>query len=91
MKKIHIILIALVLLFISGCSENANNYEPVHCVFGNREKNDSIELFFDFKDKQVYRYSIFTVSKYNENINFDNYVKMTNNVNQKYVGAMGKV
>ena len=53
-------------------------------------KENRMEIYYDFKDGQVYRYSIVNTNKLTENINIEAYKEMILNSNNKYKGFTGK-
>lgn len=84
-----VLVILLGILFVRAERELKNN-TMIHCVMENNSKENKMELYFDFKDGQVYRYSIVNTNKLTDNINIDAYKQMLSNSNNKYKGATGK-
>ena len=94
MKIINIILSVFVLLLISGCSEKSeidNSYESVHCVLGDKDGNDKLELYYDFNDNKVYRFSIVSTKLLDDSIDIEKYERIVADTNSKRAGYSGKV
>ena len=100
MKKnrifIIIILILAVIVVALGIktytlNETAKNNESIYCVMEDKTQQTKMEMYFDFKDNQVYRYTVISTNPYTENINITNYETALNNTNKKYEGATSKV
>ncbi|MBE6147761.1 MAG: hypothetical protein E7168_05495 [Firmicutes bacterium] len=100
MKKnklfIIIIFILAVIILILGIktytlNETAKNNESIYCVMEDKTQQTKMEMYFDFKDNQVYRYTVISTNPYTENINITNYETALNNTNKKFEGATSKV
>lgn len=65
--------------------------DTIYCITENQEQNEKLEIYFDFKDKKVYRFSIIGTQNYSDSINIDRYIKSIDNTNKKYVGSLGKI
>lgn len=100
MKKDKIfIIIILILTFIIVAlgikvytlNETSKNNETLYCVMEDKKQQSKMEMYFDFKDNQVYRYTVISTNPYKESINISNYEKIISNTNKKYEGAIAKV
>ncbi len=100
MKKNKIfIIIILILTFIIVAlgikvytlNETSKNNETLYCVMEDKKQQSKMEMYFDFKDNQVYRYTVISTNPYKESINISNYEKIISNTNKKYEGAISKV
>ena len=94
MKIINIVLSVFVLLLISGCSEKSeidNSYESIHCTLGDKDGNDKMELYYDFNDNKVYRFSIVNTYLLTDSIDVEKYEKGVSVTNAKYAGYSGKI
>lgn len=100
MKKnrlfIIIILILAVIVVALGIktytlNETAKNNETIYCVMEDKTQQTKMEMYFDFKDNQVYRYTVISTNPYTENTNITNYETFMSNANKKYEGATSKV
>lgn len=100
MKKNKIfIIIILILTFIIVAlgikvytlNETSKNNETLYCVMEDKKQQSKMEIYFDFKDNQVYRYTVISTNPYKESINISNYEKIISNTNKKYEGAISKV
>ncbi len=96
-KKIlfSIIFILLVVVILLGVmfwltNQKLKNNSSIYCVMEDNLKENRMEIYYDFKDGQVYRYSIVNTNKLTENINIEAYKEMILNSNNKYKGFTGK-
>ena len=89
------ILVITAISFFAFKSINAesksNGYESIHCVLWDKEGIDKMELYYDFIDEKVYRFSIIGTNALSDSINVENYEKAMNATNEKYAGYSGKV
>lgn len=94
MKIINIILSVSFLLLTSSCSEKSeieNRYESIHCVLGDKNGTDKLELYYDFNDNKVYRFSIVTTKLLTDSIDIETYKRIVTDTNSKQAGYSGKV
>ena len=66
------------------------NEKSIYCVMEDATKENKMEIYYDFKDGEVYRYSIVNTNKLTDNINVDAYKEMIQKSNDKYKGATSK-
>ena len=97
-KNILLVCIAGLILIVVGLgiglfitNKELKNSQTIYCVMEDNAQQTKMEMYFDFKKKQVYRYTIISTNPYNENVNIDNYETFMNNSNKKYKGATSKV
>ena len=96
-KKIYFLCFCLLFLgiIILGIKvfllkEQLKNNSTIYCVMEDEKKENKMELYFDYKDGKIYKYSIINTNKMTDNINIDAYKQKMENNNQKYKGATGK-
>ena len=97
-KKSFLICIIGLILIVVGLgiglfitNKELKNSQTIYCVMEDNAQQTKMEMYFDFKKKQVYRYTIISTNPYNDNINIDNYKSFMDNSNKKYKGATSKV
>ena len=75
MKKnklfIIIIFILAVIILILGIktytlNKTAKNNESIYCVMEDKTQQTKKEMYFDFKDNQIYRYTVISTNPYTE-------------------------
>lgn len=98
MKNSKIFIIIIFILVIMLCllsfkflsiNKELNNSKSIYCVMNDNGSN-KMEIYFDFKNGMVYRYSIICTNKYNKNINVEIYKETIDKFNNKYKGAIQK-
>ena len=95
-KIIHIIVIifgisiALFCLMFLLINQNLKNNSSIYCIMEDDSKENKMEIYYDFKDGQVYRYSIVNTNKLTNKINIEAYKEMIQNTNNQYKGSTGK-
>ena len=96
-KKIYFLCFCLLFLgiIILGIKvfllkEQLKNNSTIYCVMEDEKKENKMELYFDYKDGKIYKYSIINTNKMTDNINIDAYKQKMEDNNQKYKGATGK-
>ena len=74
---IIIFILALIILILGiktyTLNETVKNNESIYCVVEDKTQQTKMEMYFDFKDNQVYRYTVISTNPYTENINIKNY------------------
>ena len=68
-----------------------NAYEPIHCVLEEKDSIDKMELYYDFNDNKVYRFSIVSTYALTDSIDIEKYEKGVSVTNAKYAGYSGKI
>ncbi len=98
MKKTKIFIIIIFILVIILCllsfkilsiNKELNNSKSIYCVMKDNSSN-KMEIYFDFKNGAVYRYSIINTNKYDKNIKVETYKEIFERFNNKYKGAIQK-
>ncbi len=82
-----IIAIIITLLLLNLCKREEN--QAIHCKTTN--SNNSIEVYFDFNNNSLYRYSIITTNQINDEFDITNINKQTQINNEKYKGLISKI
>ncbi len=98
MKNSKIFIIIIFILVIMLCllsfkflsiNKELNNSKSIYCVMNDNGSN-KMEIYYDFKNGMVYRYSIINTNEYNKNINVEIYKENFDKFNNKYKGAIQK-
>ena len=94
-NRLFIIILVVIILILGiktyTLNETAKNNESIYCLMEDKIQQTKMEMYFDFKDNQVYRYTVISTNPYTENINITNYETLLNNANKKYEGITSKV
>jgi len=85
-----IIILGVVVILIGTIFFLTKNESSIYCVMEDASQENKMEIYYDFKDGEVYRYSIVNTNKLTENINVDAYKEAFLNSNNKYKGATSK-
>lgn len=80
---IVVVVVGMMLLF-------KKDESSIYCVMEDTKQENKMEIYYDFKDGKVYRYSIVNTNKLTENINVEAYKEMMEKSNNKYKGATSK-
>ena len=68
--------IALFCLMFLLINQNLKNNSSIYCIMEDDSKENKMEIYYDFKDGQVYRYSIVNTNKLTNKINIEAYKEM---------------
>lgn len=99
-NKVFILAFSLLLVICSAsffaykssiAATKSKEYESIHCVLGDKEGIEKMELYYDFNDNKVYRFSIVSTNALTDSIDIEKYEKAVTNTNAKYAGYSGKV
>jgi hypothetical protein len=95
-KKNLLIVVSILIVIIIGMgiklcfiNKELQNNKTIYCVMEDSESK--LEIYYDFKDEKVYRYSITNTQPYSEDINIDAYSNNANSSNLKYKGVTNKI
>jgi hypothetical protein len=81
------IAIIITLLLLNLCKREEN--QSIYCKTSS--SNDSIELYFDFNNNSLYRYSIITTNQITDEFDISIINKQTQINNEKYKGLISKI
>ena len=81
------IAIIITLLLLNLCKREEN--QSIYCKTSS--SNDSIELYFDFNNNSLYRYSIITTNQITDEFDITIINKQTQINNEKYKGLISKI
>lgn len=84
------IILGVVIILICSIFFLTKNESSIYCVMEDAAQENKMEIYYDFKDGEVYRYSIVNTNKLTESINIDAYKETFLNSNNKYKGAISK-
>ena len=95
-KIIIISVISILVLLISFFSvkyyltnKKLKDNAPIYCI--SSSKDGKMEIFFDFKDGEVYRYSIISTNKLTDDFDINRYKELTDKFNNESESAIEKV
>ena len=99
MKKNKIIIISVISILVVLISFFSVKYyltnkklkdnAPIHCITNGSDSK--IEVFYDFKNGEVYRYSIISTNKITDSFDINRYKELTDKFNNENEGAIEKV
>jgi hypothetical protein len=98
MKKKNITLIVVVILIaivigmgirLYFINKELQNNKTIYCV--TEDSESKLEIYYDFKNGKVYRYSVINTQPYSEDLNIDSYSNVANSSNLKYKGVTNKI
>jgi hypothetical protein len=98
MKKKNITLIVVVILIaivigmgirLYFINKELQNNKTIYCV--TEDSESKLEIYYDFKNGKVYRYSVINTQPFSESLNIDAYSDNANSFNLKYKGATNKI
>lgn len=64
------------------------NNNTIHCVMS--DSDGTMEFFYDYRDGEIYRYSIISTFSYKDSVNVDAYKLGVERYNEKYKGVVEK-
>lgn len=72
-------------------NEKLNENKTIYCVMEDLNNEGKMELYYDFKDNHVYRYSIISTYKMTDDFKIDVARDLANKSNEKYKGIIQNV
>jgi hypothetical protein len=96
LKKESLIVIGILIVIVIGLgirlyfvNKELQNNKTIYCVMEDSESK--LEIYYDFKDSKVYRYTVISTNGYSSDINIDAYADNMSATNLKYKGVTNKV
>ncbi|MBQ7140925.1 MAG: hypothetical protein IJO32_05420 [Bacilli bacterium] len=98
-KNMLFIVVILVLIIVAGffgikdynLTNELKENKTIYCVMEDSSNNGKMELYYDFKDNHVYRYSVISTYKMTDDFKIDVAKELANKSNEKYKGIIQKV
>lgn len=89
---IFLLIVILTFLLIKTLFVNRKlrDNSSIYCVMEDSLGENKMEIYYDFIDGEVYKFSIINTNKMTENVNVDAYKDSMKKLNDKYKGATGK-
>lgn len=95
---VFIVVIVLLVLVLSvlgvkyySVRNELKDNKTIYCVMEDPSNDGKMELFYDFKDNQVYRYSIVSTYKMTDDYKIDVAKELATKSNEKYKGIIQNV
>lgn len=95
---VFIVVIVLLVLVLSilgvkyySVRNELKDNKTIYCVMEDPSNDGKMELFYDFKDNQVYRYSIVSTYKMTDDYKIDTAKELAIKSNEKYKGIIQDV
>ena len=101
MKNKYVIFIVAIILLIIGMtilgfkyhntSSELKNNKMIYCVMEDPSNDGKMELYYDFKDNHVYRYTMVSTYKMTNDFRIDLARESANKSNEKYKGIIQNI
>ena len=94
--EILIMMVTLVLIVflcffkIIKLNNEIQKNKTIYCTMLDNSNDSKMEISFDFKDGKVYRYSVISTNRINDNVNKENYDYLMSKSNKEHKGATQK-
>lgn len=91
-----IFIVCLVIVFTVSLTFNilqlkrSKDYENVYCVMEDTAENSKLEMYFDYQDNKIYRYTLIGTKPFSEDINIERYEKGGKIAEEKSLGLIEK-
>lgn len=88
------VIVGLILIIIGLCyglfrvNNKLVNNNTIHCVMDSSEGR--MEILYDYRDGEIYRYSVIGIYDYKDSVNVDTYKLGAERYNEKYMGVVEK-